>query len=209
MIIIFSAYPDAAVMGCGGTIAKYAYKGEKVVSVIFSYGENTSPILDPVYLILKLISASKKAFKILKSKPIFLGLSDSKLKKRIKEQKIEKKIKNLLKKYKPKIIITHDVADARSAHRSIANFIIRIVKELRLKTQVYTFGIDLPFKLIRREAPKLYVDISKTFRTKQRAIECFEVNKEVNMFQKSVTHVRDIVNGFRIGTRYAEVFYKL
>ena len=39
MILILVAHPDDEVLGCGGTIAKYAEEGEDVVSVILSDGD--------------------------------------------------------------------------------------------------------------------------------------------------------------------------
>lgn len=41
--MVFCAHPDDEVLGAGGTIAKYAREGKKVIAVIFSYGESSHP----------------------------------------------------------------------------------------------------------------------------------------------------------------------
>lgn len=207
MIYIFSAHPDDAVTSCGGTIAKYVSQGKKVMSVIFSYGENRNPILDPAYLTTQLITASKKAFKILGSETLLLGLPDSQLKKHLKKPEVEKKIKNLFRKHPPKIIVTHNKDDPRTTHKAITTFVIGLLG--RYKPKIYTFGMDLPFRIIRAEKPKLYIDISHTSAAKQRASRFFKSDRELISYKETLNKLKDRFNGFRIGAEYAEVFYKI
>lgn len=209
MILVFAAHPDDVMVACGGTIAKYARQGKKVVPIIFSYGENTNPLLDPSYLTARLINESKKAFNILGSKPVLLGLSDINLKKKLENPEVEKKIKALLSKNKPEAVFVHDSTDPRPAHKIIYKFVMELIKKLKLKARIYTFSVDIPFKLIHREHPKLYVDISSTFKTKQRAVMAFKSHREINIYQQGISKIRDIVYGLRAGVRAAEVFYRL
>jgi LmbE family N-acetylglucosaminyl deacetylase len=208
MIYIFAAHPDDIIIGCGGTVAKYVKDKKKVTSVAFSYGENRNPILDPSYITKKLIAASKKSFKLLGPKTVLIGLPDSKLKKNLNSN-TEKKIKSLFRKNPPKIVIIPDLSSTLSSHRAVAKFIIRVIKELKLKPQIYVFEIDMPIKLFRRETPKLYVDITNTYEQKQKAIELFKSHADINAYFEFINKIRDTFHGMKIGAKQAEVFYKL
>ena len=137
-----------------------------------------------------------------------LGLPDSKLKKNLNSN-TEKRIKELLRKSPPKIVIIPAVSSPRPSHRAVAKFVINVVKSLKLKPQIYTFEIDFPFKLFQRETPKLYVDTTSAFEKKQKAIEIFKSHAGLNAYQEFVSKVRDTMQGRRIGSKQAEVFYKL
>ncbi len=208
MMYVFSAYPNIAINCCGGTIAKYSAEGESITPVIFSFGENTNPLLDPSHITAQLIKESRAAFKLLRCKPIFLGLPDKRLRKRITDSKIETQIKQLLRKSRPEIIFTHDIYDANPTYRKIAKFIEKTVAELKLKTRIYAFRAEFPIKLIKREVPKLYVDITDRYAAKQEAINQFKSHELFNNYHLAISHLNDRVYGLRIGVKYAEVFYR-
>lgn len=209
MIYVFSAYPDAAVMGCGGAISEYVRSGEAVTAVIFSYGENTNPLLDPAYLTSRLKEASKKAFDILGCKAVFLALPDRQLGKQIRTSGVKQKIRAMFRRFPPKIILTHDVADVRPSHRAVTKLVQAITRKLRLKARIYTFGVDLPIKIFYREVPKMYVDITRTVAAKERALKAFHAHGVANQYYQVLTKVRDKVYGLRIGEKWSEAFYQV
>lgn len=209
MIYIFSAHPEDAVTFCGGTIAKYVSQGKKVTAVIFSYGENRNPILDPAFLTNQLITASKKAFKLLGSKTLLLGFPDSKLRSLIKKPEIENKIKALFHLHPPEMIITHNLDDPGAKNRAVTKFVVELVEKLRLKPKIYTFGIDLPFRIVRTEKPKLYIDISYTFPVKKHAVSLFKQDTDVIDYKETLLKIKNTFYGLKIGASYAEKFYKV
>ena len=80
-IMIICAHPDDEVLGMGGTIAKYASEGKRVVAVIFSYGENSHWWLKKKNTVEMRVAETKAAGKILGiHETIFLGLKDFDLK---------------------------------------------------------------------------------------------------------------------------------
>ena len=44
-VLVVCAHSDDQILGCGGTIAKYAKQGIPVYAIIFSYGEKSLPHL--------------------------------------------------------------------------------------------------------------------------------------------------------------------
>jgi len=44
-ILFLCAHNDDQIVGAGGTIAKYAKEGRKIVTIIFSFGETSMPYL--------------------------------------------------------------------------------------------------------------------------------------------------------------------
>jgi LmbE family N-acetylglucosaminyl deacetylase len=204
MILIFAAHPDDEILGCGGTIAKFSRKGEKIVCVIFSYGEGSNPILDPKLLAQKRKKESAKADKILGvNRTIFLGLEDNPFSNVIGPE-IEKKIENITKRYKPEFIFTHCIDDLNPFHRRVAVKVKRIVDQLKLKPRVYTFETNSLFRLAHRNKPKLYVDISDTIKKKRDALTQFD---EGLLYYKALVLIKNKLAGMRIKRKYAEVFY--
>jgi len=208
--LVFVAHPDDEVLGCGGTIAKLSKEGEKVIVVIFSHGEGSDPLIDPAILTEKRIKESKRAASVLGVRDIiFLGLSDLKFKKEIKELSTTKKVLDILRKYRPKTIFTHTADDPHPAHRAIANLIRSLTEELKLKTNIYTFMISSPFRLLNRESPRLYIDVSKTHRLKEKALSMFKSQRKwVSIYYAPLIWLRDWFAGFKAGCKFAEVFYK-
>ena len=64
-ILICVAHPDDEVLGCGGAVASYVENGDEVISVIFTYGENSSLFQSPKSLANARIKESVTAGKIL------------------------------------------------------------------------------------------------------------------------------------------------
>jgi len=207
--IVFVAHPDDEVLGCGGTIAKHVKEGKKVIIVIFSHGEGSEPLTDPKILTEKRVKESRRASALLGCKElIFLGLSDLKFIKEIEEPTTLKKIEDILKKYKPKAIFTHILDDPHPAHRAVANLIKKLVDELKLKTQIFTFTIALPFRFALRRQPRLYVDITETFKLKEKALKMFKSQKKWLLYYSLISLLKNWFAGFKAGCKYAEVFYK-
>lgn len=209
-ILVFATHPDDEVIGCGGTIAKFVKEKRKVVIVIFSHGEGSDPLMDPVIVTRRRIKESKRAANILGVKDIiFLGLSDLKFKYDIKEPLTIKKVKDILIKYKPEVILTHTIDDPHPSHRAVSNLIKTLTKELKLKTNMYTFTISAPFKFVQRKNPRLYIDISDTFKIKEKALRIFKSQKKwISIYFIPLIRLKNWFAGFKAGCKYAEMFYK-
>jgi len=209
-VVVFAAHPDDEVLGAGGTIAKYIREGRNVIIVIFSHGEGSDPLLDPAYLTERRIKESKRATHVLGCKNvIFLGLADLQFRKQIDEPSTITKVKDILKKYKPNTIFTHAMDDPHPAHRAVTKLIKKLIKNIKPRPQIYTFMISSPFRFFEREKPRLYIDVTKTFKFKQKALKMFKSQRAwLSIYYKPLILLQNWLAGIKAGYKRAEVFYK-
>ncbi len=209
-ILFICAHNDDQIIGGGGTFAKYAHEGKHVKTVIFSYGEKSHPHLKPHIIIRTRIKEAKVSERILGGKGlVFLGLNEGKFgqeAQRVKEQLLE-----LIRKEKPTKIFTHSQDDFHYDHRAVHHIVRELVKEHKLKCDIYTFDVWNPLKILKRNVPKLVVDISDTFKTKMKAYEAHEsqVNLPAMLPFRLRMWIDAILYGWSNQCRYAELFYKL
>ncbi|QQG38534.1 MAG: PIG-L family deacetylase [Candidatus Woesearchaeota archaeon] len=212
-VMVFVAHSDDDSIGMGGTIAKYAKEGKKVISVIFCYGAASLPWLKEDIVAIKRIRETKKIQKILGLKEIFfLGLQDPIRKKEIKSKKAEKNIMKLIRKYKPSKIFTHSKYDIHNDHRAVSKLVVSAVDKMNYKHDVYVFQVWNHLKilsLLKKHTPKLVVDISKEFQTKLKAIKAYKSQKIYTYQLLPYVHFDAITEGRKAGFRYAEVFEKI
>jgi N-acetylglucosamine malate deacetylase 1 len=204
MILILVAHPDDEVLGCGGTIAKYAKDGEDIVAVIISDGD---PINKSQEFAIKRRKESIAAGKILGiNDTVFIGLQDRPFGSDLKDKHIKGRIEKIINKLAPKIIFTHSPDDPHPVHASIA----RLAKEIASKTYtpIYTFTIGSPFKVKQRDMPRLYIDISNTFDQKKKALKEFHSQEHYLIYYKAVAFLSNKIAGMHSHHKYAEVFYK-
>ena len=210
-ILICVAHPDDEVLGCGGAVASYVENGDEVISVIFTYGENSSLFQSPKSLANARIKESVTAGKILGVNKIhFLGLPDSNLSREIQDSKIQKKVGDLLKKYNPDIILTHSLDDGHPAHISVAKLIKKKATRRKLNARIYTFNNWSPIRSKNIHKPKLVIDTSKYLNKKRKALKAFKTQDPTVgwMYNVALALLKDYWNGVRHGKLSAEVFYK-
>jgi LmbE family N-acetylglucosaminyl deacetylase len=210
-VMVFCAHPDDEVIGPGGTIAKYAKEGKEIITVIFSYGESSHLWMKKRYTITMRVAEAKKAGKIIGTKrTIFLGLRDGLLMKDIKKKKTGAMIENLIKRYRPSRIFTHSHDDMIFMdHKAVNNIMIKILDKIKYKGDVYIFDIWNLTTIRRKNRPKMVVDISDSFRTKMKALDCFKSQSFVIAELKPLIYARAIKNGIVSGAKFAEKFYKI
>jgi LmbE family N-acetylglucosaminyl deacetylase len=118
---------------------------------------------------------------------------------------------DIIKKEKPSKIFTHSPDDFHHDHRAVHRIVKALVAEHKLTKDIYTFDVWNPLKLLKRNVPKLVVDISDTFKKKLEAYEAHE--SQVNLPGMLPFRVRmwidAILYGWSNQCRYAELFYKL
>jgi len=207
-VLVCVAHPDDEAIGVGGTIAKYAKKGRNVVTIIFSLGEGSNPLLDPEYLTKRRRNESIKVGKMLGVKEvIFMGLGDVGFVKDIADKEVKRKLRVYFERFKPKTIFTHCIDDPHPHHRAVASLIKDVVDELGVDANIYTFTVTNPLRFIHRERPRLYINISDTFEKKMKALDVFKSQKEYMFYIDPLIRFSAWYHGFRSGNRYAEVFH--
>ncbi len=210
-VLFLCAHNDDQIVGAGGTIAKYAKEGKKIVTVVFSFGEKSLPHMKEKHSRKTRVIESKRAGRILGEEEMYyLGLTEGKFKEEIKEKRIDEKITAIIKRIKPTKIFIHARDDPHPDHHAINEFALDLIEKINYKGDVYSFHVwNLFLNIRKRHLPKLIVDITDTFDAK---VEAFNKHKSQWPAKFSLmwnVYVQAILNGFNNNVKYAEVFYKV
>ena len=210
-ILFLIAHNDDQLLGAGGTIVKYAREGKNIITVIFSFGESSQPFIQDSYTRKTRVKESKRAQKILGENELYyLGLTETKFTEEIELRDIFSKIKNIIKKNKPKKIFTHSLDDPHPDHRAVYHFVMNLTEKINYKGDIYSFNIWNYFINFRqRNQPKLVVDISDTFESKVEAFKKHKSQLNTMIMHMWNVYVQAFLQGLMHGVKYAEVFYKI
>ncbi len=116
------------------------------------------------------------------AKPYFLNLPDGQLGDNLNHKL---KIRNLINKIKPDIIITHDKKDYHSDHRILSNFVSEIAGHyIPVIYSETMMGINF--------TPNYYIDITDVFDIKKKAVMC-HLSQKPDRFVNLIK----IMNGYR------------
>lgn len=220
-VLIFSAHPDDAELGCGGTILKLVNSGKKAGIIELTQGELSTG--GSVVLRQK---EAQKASSILGIKIRHnIGLEDGNIQNTGADRL---KLIKLIRLYKPELIFLPYHKDRHPDHIHASE----IVKESafysglsKIRT-VYNKKTQLshrPAKLIYYMQtytfePSFITDISKEFEKKMKAINCYGSQFYSAKFKGARTFISDKkfidfiearakFYGFMIGVKYGEPFY--
>ena len=125
-ILILAAHPDDEVLGCGGSIAKWANMGAQINVVYFTDGE-ASREMD-----LGLKEAAIKSRKLFSEKAaILLGIKsithfsfpDNRMD-QVSLLEVVKVVESLIEKFKPELICTHHVGDINVDHQALSKAVL-------------------------------------------------------------------------------------
>lgn len=212
-IVIFGAHSDDDSIASGGTIAKYSKEGKKVVSVIFYTGGVSVPWLKEELVIKERMKETKKIHKMLGvSKTIHLNIPEFRRKREHEREDALKKVKEIIKRYKPAKILCHSKFDIHQDHRIVNKIVLKAVDELNYGGDVYTFDIWNPaniFDLFKKHKPLLCVDITKTFKIKLKAIEAYKSQKIYTYQLLPSVHFNARKSAAKINSKFAECFEKV
>jgi len=209
IIIVFASHADDETIGCGATIAKYANQGKKVITVIFSSGENSSPWLRKEYLTETRKEEVKKISVFLGSKQtIFFGLKDMHLTEEIENPRVKKAVINIIKHFKPTSIFTHSKYDPHKDHRAANKVVFDALYECdkKYKINVYVFEV---WNVLNELKPRMYIDVSDTFGKKIQAMKKFKSQWLYVYLLIIPVIIRAVFSGFHAKCRFAERFYKI
>lgn len=116
-ILIIAAHPDDEILGCGGTIAKYAKHGVDIYPVILGEGATSRSAKRNHSALKQLKKAAQQAAKILGAQPpLFFDLPDNQFDS-VPLLKIIQKIEQVVAQIKPQVLWTHHGADINIDHQ--------------------------------------------------------------------------------------------
>jgi len=191
-------------------VAKYAKEGKKIFTIIFSYGETSHFWLKKKVSAEIRVKEAQNADKVIGgSGVVFFGLKEGKFLEETENKKIKTRLKKLIKEKKPIKVFTHSADDPHVDHRAVYNVVKEIVDEINYKGSLLSFDIWNIADFKKREKPKLYVDITSTFKVKLKALKCFESQKLAMLFPYINVYINAFINGLKNDCKYAEKFYKI
>lgn len=209
-VLVICAHPDDEILGAGGTIAKYAREGKRVISVIFSYGETSHWWLKRKHTVEMRVKECREASSVVGTEQtLFLGLKDFDLKNEIKDRKKLRPLENIIRKYRPDRIFTHSPEDIiYQDHKAVWDAVEFITTQMKYKGDIFVFNIWA--KDIRlSNSPRLLVDISDTFRLKVSALKCFRSQVMYIWQLLPSVFIKALKAGWDNKTRFAEKFIKI
>jgi len=210
-VLVFCAHSDDQAIGAGGTLSKYAAEGKEITIVVFSFGEQSGPVM----LLRRRFSASlrvkesQKAAKILGAKKtIFFGLKEGHFEEEFERKGLGRTVQKLISK-QPSRIFTHAPDDLHPDHLAVHKIIMNAVDELHSTSEVYTFNIWSPLHPKNINQPRIYVDISHNFSQKMRALDCFQSQKLAFVLPFLMCIFFNFLDGLSNNCLFAERFYKV
>jgi LmbE family N-acetylglucosaminyl deacetylase len=188
-ILVVEAHPDDATLFAGGTIAKLASMGHKIVNLCTTYGEKGT--LDPAMTREQMIEIEKKeaqsAATILGVEEVqYLEIPDGEVK---SGKELRGKYIEILRQVRPDLVFSfdpHDPYDPHADHQAVGRSIYeasytshfhlyfpeQIEKGLQPHIVTKYFGWNSP-------NPNTFVDITNTLETKIRALQQYESQMEM------------------------------
>ncbi|MBQ3419510.1 MAG: PIG-L family deacetylase [Erysipelotrichaceae bacterium] len=223
-ILAIGAHPDDVESRCGGTLAKYAKQGHKVFIACATNGNCGSAVLSKEEIAAVRYEESKKSAAIIGAEFINLGYDDEMF---FEDKEARLKFIDLVRYCKADVIFTHNPHDYNPDHELTS----KIVNDI---------AIMIPVKHIETENPPYenipsiwywetvcsmgfvptdYVDITDTFETKMKMLECMQSQRtwmsanfkhlggDDDKFFKNV-RITSEFRGMQAGCAYAEGFVR-
>jgi len=209
-IIVFCAHSDDQIFGVGGTLAKYAKEGYGIHTHIFSFGELSHPWLKSHISGRIRLQESIDADNVVGGKSVqFFGVREGKFYEDGKRYNVKAKIAKIIMEKKPDKIFTHSDDDPHPDHKAVNDMILQVYDKGKHKCDVYTFNIWNFVSTKNRDAPKLVVDISQTFKKKIKALRQFRSQWMSLISLMPSVYIKAIIHGIKNKVKFAEVFRKI
>ncbi len=218
-ILAVVAHPDDEVLGCGGTLARYATEGCNCHILILSEGvtsrDNKRNLKKRAFELKRIKIQAQKAAKILGVKTVnFNYFADNRMDS-VDFLEVVKAVEKIVKKTKPVIVFTHNSSDLNIDHSITAKAVVtatRPVPGISVK-EVYSFEVPSSTEWAFPEkknvfVPNNFIDISNSLKIKIRALEAYpsEIRKFPHPRSKEAVISLAKTRGAQAGLKAAEAF---
>ena len=217
--LIIAAHPDDEVLGCGGSMAKWAKKGHEVHVLIMAEGATSrdkSRDRDSRKQELSILAQSaKKAADILGVKSVeLLNYPDNRMDS-VDMLDVVKSVEEIIEKLQPEVVVTHHAGDLNIDHQIIHKAVItacrpqpdnsikRILSfEVPSATEWNSPIVDIPF------VPNWFEDISDTLELKIKALNAYKSEMKKWPHARSIKAIEHLARwrGASAGFEAAEAF---
>lgn len=218
-ILIVAAHPDDEVLGCGGTIVKYANEGNIIYCLFLGsgkasrFGSKSFPKIKKEQAVLR--KEAKKAAEILGITQVFFENFPDQQYDTVPILSIVKAIQRIKEKIKPDIIFTHHFGDLNRDHQVTLQATLTVCRPLKKKTVKKIYSFEVPssteWGIPKRKnyfVPNVFIDISDTLDKKLEALKAYKSEICKYPHPRSLKGIRIIAQkrGMDIGLKYAEAF---
>jgi len=201
-ILVIAPHPDDEVLGMGGTIKKLSKKN-KIILCVVSEGA-TAQYKDKKMIKVRRDSCKKTA-KILGISQIqFLDYPDMRL--NLSHLDINKKLEEIIEKYKPEIVYTAPKNDLNLDHQVVFNSTLVACRPKSGVKQILCYeilgGTKVPF------VPNVFENIEKEFSYKIKGFKMYKSEIEEFPNTRSIIAIENlaILRGIESGFKKAEAF---
>lgn len=216
-ILVVAAHPDDEILGCGATIAKHKYNGDKCFVLVLGEGitsrYNKKEIVDNQN-IQELHSDTIKAAKIIGYKKVFFeNIPDNRFDS-VDLLDIIKVIERYVDEIKPDVIYTHHGGDLNIDHQLTLKAVLTATRPIgkNYVKEVYAFetvsSSEWNFEYDNSFKPDYFSDISDYIDIKLRAMECYKSELRDFPHPRSIDNLKYTASkwGTLISRQYVEAF---
>jgi N-acetylglucosamine malate deacetylase 1 len=218
-ILAVGAHPDDLEILCGGTLARYAERGDKVYMASLTNGNMGHPKIEPEDMGKIRREEMQKSASIIGAEVIWMDVDDE-----LSEVNVKTRLKmvDAIRFAKPDIIITHDSNDYHVDHRNTSQLVFeaaplacvhnikRDYEVLDKQPLIYLMDTVGGIGFI----PNEFVDIGSTIEIKKKMFRCHE-SQDAWMLEATGFDFSDVIEtmakfrGYHAGVHYAEGFRRL
>ena len=217
-VLVIAAHPDDEVLGCGGTIAKWAREGTEVYIAILGEGI-TSRYNEPanvnISLVQQLRRDAEEVGRLLGAKEIFFyGLPDNRFD-TVPLLDIIKIIEKLIENVEPTIVFTHYIGDLNVDHVLTCRATLTATRPTTHHSvkSVYSYEVLSSTEWTFYEGskcftPNLFIDINSTLDIKVKAMQVYksEIREFPHPRSSEAIRIRAKQLGTVVGIKAAEAF---
>lgn len=180
-ILAVGCHPDDLEIGCGGTLAKYARQGHKVVMCHVANGNLGHAVIMPEELRTMRTKEAEEAGRIIGASEV-INIDVGDLLVDSTNMETVKKVIDVIRQVEPDLIITHSPVDYMKDHLEVSKIVFDASFSSsvpHLNTKNPAFGNIVPLYYMDTLAgvnflPTEYVDISETIEEKIKAVDCHQ-----------------------------------
>ena len=216
-VMVVTAHPDDMEILCGGTLARFAARGDEVTVCHACNGNMGHVEIPPDELVGIRWEEAERAAAIIGARHVTLGLPDLGL---VEAEEPIAELASIMREVRPTVLITHDPDDYMPDHSDLAHLVLKasfvatLPQYAGLRGDVYPLVPPVYFLDTIMGVgfqPEDYVDITDHFDTKRRMLECHA--SQVDWLRDHdridvLEHMRIWAQfrGLQSGVRYAEAF---
>jgi LmbE family N-acetylglucosaminyl deacetylase len=217
-VLVIAAHPDDEVLGCGGTIARWAREGHAVFIAILGEGITSRPRrreeTEPG-LVAALQAQCRRAAQLLGAREVyFRDFPDNRLD-TVPLLEVIKSVEELLDSLQPSIVNTHHGGDLNVDHRVVHQAVLTATRPLKDHPVREVYAFEVPsstewafqrFEPVFR--PNVFVDISDTLPVKLEALAQYDTERRAFPHPRSPEAVTALARrwGSVVGCEAAEAF---